>query len=90
MFRFVLACSQTLYFLFKVHRARVIKNKNRGGFTDRQRKGFGVEEGENSLFFFLALRARSRSPTFSKRTKRKMKQRLCTGYLVLICSAVSF
>ena len=54
MFRFVLACSQTLYFLFKVRRARVIKNKNRGGFTDRQRKGFGVGEGENSLFFFLA------------------------------------
>ena len=23
-----IACSQTLYFLFKVHRARMIKNKN--------------------------------------------------------------
>ena len=42
-----------------------------------------------SLFFFLAFRARShslslaslaRSPMFSKRTKRKIKQRLCTGY----------
>ena len=42
MFRFVLACSQTLYFLFKVHRARVIKNKHRGGFADRQRKGLGL------------------------------------------------
>ena len=42
MFRFVLACSQILCFLFKVRRARVIKNKNGGGFTDRQRKGFGV------------------------------------------------
>ena len=79
MFRFVLVCSQTLYFLFKVCRARVIKNKNRGGFTDRQRKGFGVGEGENSLFFFFALRVPSRSPMVSKRTKRKIKQRLCTG-----------
>ena len=35
------ACSQKLYFLFKVRRARVIKNKNRG-FDDRQRKGVGV------------------------------------------------
>ena len=68
MFRFVLACSQTLYFLFKVRRARVIKNKNRGGFTDRQRKGFGVGEGENSLFFFLALRARR---CFRKERKEK-------------------
>ena len=31
-----------LYFLFKVRRARVIKNKNRGGFIDRQRNGVGV------------------------------------------------
>ena len=31
-----LACSQTVYFLFKVGRARVIKNKNYGGFIDRQ------------------------------------------------------
>ena len=42
MFRFVLACSQTLYFLFKVHRARVIENKKREGFADRQRKGLGL------------------------------------------------
>ena len=43
-------------------RVRVIKkNKNRGGFIDRQRKGVGVGEVENSsLFFFLALRARYR------------------------------
>ena len=39
-----------------------------------------------ALFFVLALCARSRafaslasSPMFSKRTKRKIKQRLCTG-----------
>ena len=31
--------SQTLYFLFKVPRVRVIDNKNRGRFIDRQRKG---------------------------------------------------
>ena len=41
-----IACSQTLYFLFKVRRARVIKNKNRGGFVDHQRKGVGVGEEE--------------------------------------------
>ena len=76
--RFVLPCSQTLYFLFKVRRARVIKNKNRWGFSDRQRKGLGVGK-EKILFLFLALRARSRSPMFSKRTKRKIKQSLCTG-----------
>ena len=33
----------------------MIKNKNRGGFIDRQRKGLVIGEGENSsLFFFLA------------------------------------
>ena len=37
-----LACSHTFYFLFEVRQARVIKNKNRGGFIDRQ----GVEVGE--------------------------------------------
>ena len=41
-----IAYSQTLYFLFKVRRARVIKNKNRGGFVDHQRKGVGVGEKE--------------------------------------------
>ena len=40
------ACSQTLYFLFKVRQAQVIKNKNRGGFVDRQRKWVGVGEEE--------------------------------------------
>jgi len=53
MFRFVLACSQTLYFLFKVRRARVIKNKNRGGFTDRQRRGLGLEKEKILYFSFL-------------------------------------
>ena len=41
-----IACSQTLYFLFKVRRAHVIKNENRGGFVDHQRKGVGVGEEE--------------------------------------------
>ena len=40
------ACSQTLYFLFKVRRARVIKNKNRGEFVNCQRKWVGVGEEE--------------------------------------------
>ena len=48
----LLACSQTLYFLFKVGQARGVKNKNSGGFIDRQCKG--VEVGEED-FFFLAL-----------------------------------
>ena len=34
-----IACLRTLYFLFEVRRARGIKNKNRGGFVDSQRKG---------------------------------------------------
>ena len=39
-----LAFSHTLYFLFKIHRACVIQNKNHGGFIDHQRKGLGVGE----------------------------------------------
>ena len=38
--------------------------------------GRGRDGREENL---LALGARSRSPIFSKRTKRKIKQRLCTG-----------
>ena len=53
-----LACSQTLYFFFKVRRTRVIKKTKTAG----------------DLLTFLA-----RSPMFSKRTKRKIKQHLCTG-----------
>ena len=40
-FSFEIACSQTLYSLFKVRRARVIKYKPQG-IIDRQRKGVGV------------------------------------------------
>ena len=39
-------------------------NKNRGGFIDRQYKGVGVGEEENSFSF---------SPVFSKRTEGKKK-----------------
>ena len=43
-----LACSQTLYFLFKILRARVIKYKPQArGFIDCQRKGVVVGEEEN-------------------------------------------
>ena len=45
----------------------------------------GEEELLLLLFFFLANRARfarlASSPMFSKRTKRKIKQRLCAGYI---------
>ena len=43
---FGMACSQTLYFLFKVRRGRVIKNINRRGFIDRQRKGLRARPRE--------------------------------------------
>ena len=38
----IVDCSQTLYFLFKVRRAPVIKNKNCLGFIDRQLKGINA------------------------------------------------
>ena len=95
-FTYSLASSQTLYFLFKVRRACVIKNKNRGGFIERQRKRVGVREEENRRFEMgeglnkplfpqrclgVLYFSFSRSPMFSKRTKRKINQRLCTGHL---------
>ena len=51
------------------------KFKNRGGFSDRQRKRveMGEEENRRSLFFFLALRARQ----FFERQKRKTKKNVC-------------
>ena len=54
-------------------------------FIVRQRKGVvgegggGGGEGDVREENLLALRARSRSSMFSKKTKRKIKQRLCTG-----------
>ena len=75
LFHFFLywACSQTLYFLFKVRRARVIKNKKQGRFIDRQRKGVGVGEEENRRSLFFVLARAPRSSMFSKRTKSKKK-----------------
>ena len=46
------ACSQAVYFLFKVRRARVIKNNNPGGLNDGQRKGVVVGEEQNIIFSF--------------------------------------
>jgi len=63
---YTVVCSQTLYFFFKVHRARVIKYKPQG-----QRKGVVVGEEERSLVFFLALRARSRAMFLKKKGKEK-------------------
>ena len=63
-----LASSQTLYFLFKVRRARV--ESARDCWPPAQEGIFFF------LFFLAALSARS--PIFSKKTnKRKIKQRLC-------------
>ena len=71
----LVACSQALYFFFKVHWAHVIKNKNPGGFIDHQSKGLGVGEEDNrwSLFFFLTLCACSctLADVFKKNEKKK-------------------
>ena len=71
--RKTIACLQPLYFLFEVRRARGIKNKNRGGFIDSQRKGAGLEEEENTF-----LSRASPLLMFLKRTERKMTQALKT------------
>ena len=70
----------------------MIKNKNHGGFIDRQGKGVGMEEEANqvlsNLFLCFAL---GHLPVFSKRMKRKIKC-LCTGYYLqfcLICSSLN-
>ena len=75
----LLACSQSLYFLFKVRRARVIKYKPRGIYWPPAQRGRGG--GRNSL---------SRTPMFSKKTKRKLKQRLCTVYRPFDTHVVSY
>ena len=67
-----LACSQTLYFLFKVRRERVIKNKPRGIYWPTAQGGSG---GGRRKFFFLALRARSvRSRALTRRCFRKERK----------------
>ena len=68
------ACSQTLYFLFKVHRARVIKYKPQGSYWPPAQGGGGVERRKCYFSFSRARRC------FLKRTKRRIKQRLFTGY----------
>ena len=65
----------------------MIKNKNRGGFIDRQRQRVGMGEEENRRFemgeglnkplLFSIFLSRARE----KRTTTKINQRLCTGYL---------
>ena len=74
------ACSQTRYFLFNVRQAWVIKYKLQWIYW------LPVQGGSSGgrRIFFLTLRPHScvlaSSMMFSKKTKRKMKQRLCTGY----------
>ena len=76
MFRFVLACSQTIYFLFKVHRARVIKNKNRGGFADRQRKRLGVGK-EKILYFSFSRCALVLARRCSRKERKEKENNVC-------------
>ena len=73
-----IACSQTLYFLFKVRRARVIKNNPRvggGGVIDRQHKGVGVGKKKIDIFFYRA--PRSLADVFRKNEK---KNKTTSGY----------
>ena len=51
----------------------MIKNKKKGGFIDRQRKGVGVGEEENRRSLFFVLARAPRSPMFSKRTKSEKR-----------------
>ena len=92
IFAELVARLQTLYYLFKVRRARVIKFKPRG-FINRQRKKVGVGEevlscAPTSLSLARVLASLSRSQMFSKRTKLKIKKRLCTSTknVVVWCS----
>ena len=56
---------------------RVLFFSRINGPIDRQRKGVGVGEEEN-----IFLSRAPRTPMFLKRTKRKIKERLCTGELL--------
>ena len=60
-------CSQTLYFLFKVRRARA--TKNREGFIGRQHKGVGVGEEDRHLWeqLKLAFPRKSKLPLAERR-----------------------
>ena len=72
MFRFVPACSQTLYFPFKVHPARVIKDQNRRGFADRQRKGLGL--GKEKILYISFSRSALVLARRCSRKERKEKE----------------
>ena len=72
----VLACSQTLYFLFKVCRAHVIKNKNPGGFIDCSAPG-------------LTHRVFSKRTKNEKKNKTTSMYRLCV-YGRIFVSATEF
>ena len=66
-----IACSQTLYFLFKVRRARVIKNNPRvggGGYWPPAQGGRGGEE--ENRYFFLSRSSLARR-CFPKERKEK-------------------
>ena len=76
MFRFVLACSQILCFLFKVRRALVIKNKNGGGFTDRQRKGLGVGK-EKILYFSFSRSALVHARQCFRKERKEKENNVC-------------
>ena len=77
-----------LFSLLSWSSARDKKQKPRGiKFIDRQRKGVGVGEGENSSLFFLSrtplslsLALIARSPMFPKRTERKLRQHFVDSF----------
>ena len=48
----------------------MIKNKNLGGFTDRQRKGLGVGKAKNLIFLSRAPRSFSLVDVFEKNEKK--------------------
>ena len=83
----MLACSQTLSCLLKVHQAYVIKNKNRGGFIDGQRKGVEVGKKQINVPYISfshstlmpALHACSNALHVCTDVSKKKKQCLCTG-----------
>ena len=76
MFRFVLACSQTLYFLFKVASSARDKKKNRWGFADRQWKGLGVEK-EKILYFSFSRSALVLARRCSRKERKEKENNVC-------------
>ena len=73
---YTVVCSQTLYFFFKVHRARVIKYRPQGIYWLPTQEGSGG--GRRTFFSFLSRPPRSFSRAhshamFLKKTKRKIK-----------------